>query len=131
ALGCGLVRASIRMPRHALFAIAAEYREAGNHMVARLHVSHLASNLLDDSGRLMTQHGRRRIRIKSIDEMQIAMAHAAGERFDQDLAVLRLVEFDILDAEWHFRPMKHRSFHPFAPCRRREVSRSATHSLLP
>ena len=85
------------MPRHALRAIAAEHRQAADDVVAGLHVGHLLADFLDDAGGLMPEHRGRGIRIEAVDEMQVAVAHAAGDGLEQNFAVLRLVDLDVLD----------------------------------
>jgi hypothetical protein len=40
------------------------------------------------------------------------VAYAAGDGLDQDFAVLRFVEFDILDTERQLRPVENGGFHP-------------------
>jgi hypothetical protein len=43
--------------------------------------------------------------------MQVAMAYAAGDGFDQDFAALRFVEFDVLDTERQIGPVENGGFH--------------------
>src|ERR1019366_3337144 len=43
--------------------------------------------------------------------MQVAVAYAAGDGLDQDFAVLRFVEFDVLDTERQVGPVENSGFH--------------------
>ena len=81
-------------------------------MIAGLHVGHLFADFLDDAGGLVAEHGGRGIRVEAVDEMGIAVAYAAGDGFDQDFAVLGLVELDVLDTEGHVGPVENCGFHP-------------------
>ena len=81
-------------------------------MIAGLHVGHLFADFLDDAGGLVAEHGGRGIRIEAVDEMEIAVAYAAGDGFDQDFAVLGFVEFDVLDTERQLGPVENGGFHP-------------------
>src|SRR5258708_3703836 len=100
------------MPRHALFAVAAEDREAADDVIAGLDVGHLFADFFDDAGGLVAEHCWRGVRIEAVNEMEIAMAYAAGDGFDQDFAVLRFIEFDILDTERQIGPVENGGFHP-------------------
>src|SRR5277367_694165 len=44
--------------------------------------------------------------------MQVAVAYAAGDGFDQDFAILGFVEFNVLDTERHLGPVENSGFHP-------------------
>src|SRR5258708_38978868 len=70
ALSRGLVRAQIRMPRHALLAIAAENREARDYVIARLQVRDLRADFLDDAGRLVPEHRWRWPHVEAVDEVE-------------------------------------------------------------
>ena len=94
------------MARHALLAVAAEHRQAADHVVARLHVGDLFADFLDDAGGLVAEHRGRGVGVEAVDEMQVAVAYAAGDGFDQDFAVLRFVEFDVLDTERQLGPVE-------------------------
>src|ERR1700682_792709 len=99
------------MTRHALRAIAAKDRQATDHVVARLDVGDLPADLFDYSGGLVAEHRGRWIRIKTVHEMEVAMAYAAGDGLDENFAILRLVEFDVLDTEGQLGPMENCGFH--------------------
>ena len=81
-------------------------------MIAGLHVSHLFADFLDNAGSLVTEHCGGRVRVEAVDEMQVAVTYAAGDGFDQDFAVLRFVEFDVLDTERQLGPVENGGFHP-------------------
>src|SRR5215467_7772087 len=102
------------MTGHALLAVAAEDRQAADYVVARLDVGDLAADFFDDAGGFVAEHRGRGVWIEPVDEVQIAVAYAAGDGFDQDFTVLRLVDFDILDAQRRFGTVKNGSFHSFA-----------------
>src|SRR5271163_983019 len=111
ALGRRFVRAPIRMPRHALIAISTEHRQARDDVVAGLHVGDLLADFLDDAGRLVPEDRGCGIGIKPVDEMQVAVAHAAMRRLDENFAVLRLVDLDVLDGERLIGAMEDGGFH--------------------
>ncbi len=80
-------------------------------MIAGLHVGYLFADFFDDSGGLVAEHRGRRVRVETVNEMQVAMAYAAGDGLDQDFAVLRLVEFDVVDTERLIGPVENGGFH--------------------
>src|SRR5208282_4144761 len=100
------------MPRHALLAIAAEHRQAADDVIAGFHVGHLLADFLDDAGGLVAEHRGRGVRIQTVNEMQVAVAYAARDSFNQDFAVLRLVDFDVFDTEGQVGPVENSGFHP-------------------
>jgi len=80
-------------------------------MVAGFQIGDRLAYFLDDAGRLMAQDCGRWMRIQSFDEMQIAMAYAAGRGAHEHLAVLRIINVDLLDRQRLMGAMKHSSFH--------------------
>ncbi len=80
-------------------------------MVAGLHVGDLLADFLDDTGRFVSEDRGRGIRIKSVDEMQVAVAHAAMRRLDENFAILRLVDLDVLDGQRLIGAMEDGGFH--------------------
>ncbi len=66
-------------------------------MVARLEVSDGLADLLDDSGRLVAEHGGHRMRVEAFDEVQVTMTYARRRRADQDLVVPRFVDVNLFD----------------------------------
>ena len=111
ALGGGLVRAQIRMTRHAVLAVAAKYRQAGDYVIAGLEVGNLRADFFDDAGGLVAEHGGRRPHVEAVDEMEIAVAHAAGDGAHDDFALFGFVDFDLLDGEWLTGTVEDSSFH--------------------
>src|SRR5277367_1523813 len=99
------------MAAQAILAIAAEDGQACDHMVARLEISHRSADFLDDTCDLMAEHGGRRMGIKAVNEMEIAMAYATCHCPNQHLAIARRVELNLLDYERLIGPMKHRALH--------------------
>ena len=68
-------------------------------MVARLQIGDGLADLLDDAGGLVTENRGRGMRIQSLDEMQIAVAHAGRGGADEDLVILRIIDVDLLDGQ--------------------------------
>ncbi len=66
-------------------------------MIAGLHVGDLLADLLDDARGLVPEDRRRGPHVEAVDEMEVAVAYAARDDFDANLAILRLVDIDILD----------------------------------
>jgi hypothetical protein len=63
----------------------------------------------------VTEHGGGRKRIQTIDEMQIAVADAARNGADQDLALTRLVDVNVFNRKGLVRPVKYCGFHRETP----------------
>ncbi len=57
------------------------------------------ANLFDDAGRLVAQHGGRRIWVEPVDEVEVAVAYAASDRPHEHLARGRLVDVYAFDRE--------------------------------
>ena len=55
-------------------------------MVAGLHVVHVGADALDDAGRLVPEHGRQRVGVRTVLEMQVGVADARGSRAHEDFA---------------------------------------------
>ncbi|MCY1437239.1 hypothetical protein D9M71_533930 [compost metagenome] len=70
----------------AVFTMAAVGRQAGHHMVARLDRTHQRTHLFDDARGLMAQDHRRRVRIMTIDKMQVRMTDTNRDRAYQYFA---------------------------------------------
>ena len=86
------VLAEVRVAGHALRAGAAEHRQAGDDVVARLDVGDVLADRLDHAGRFVAEHAGRRVRIEPLDEMQVGVAEPGIGGAQQHLAALRLVE---------------------------------------
>jgi hypothetical protein len=56
-------------------------------MVARLHVGDRFPNLFNDAGSLVAKNGRRLMRIKPFNEMQIAVTDAGGDSPYEDFII--------------------------------------------
>src|SRR5208282_1806547 len=88
--------AQIRVARQALRAIAAEAREAGDDVIARLDRGHLAADRLDNPRNLVAEHDRP-VERKSplpVDDVKIAVTHTGRGGADQHLAAPWLVDVD-------------------------------------
>ena len=68
-------------------------------MVADLHHRHFATHRLDHARRFVAGNAGQRMRIRAVDEMQIASAHPARDGADQHLVRGGLVDGDVLDRE--------------------------------
>jgi hypothetical protein len=110
-----LVRAAVGMAGHALVAVAAKDRKARDYMVARLDVTDVASDRFDHAGRFVAEHSGRRVRVKTVNEVQIAVAYAAGHGAHQHLALARLVNLHLFDRQGLIRPVKYSGFHRGTP----------------
>ncbi len=72
-----------QMPGEAELAVPAEDGKAGDHMIAGLHVVNVRPDGLHDAGAFVTQNHGQLTGIGSIEEMQVAVAHARRGRADQ------------------------------------------------
>ncbi len=84
----------------AVLAVAAECRQARDHVIARLDVVDVAAHRLHDAGGLVTEHGWQGIRIGAVLEVQVRMAHAGRHRTHQHLPWARVAVLDVLDFQW-------------------------------
>src|SRR5258708_4495604 len=89
------------MAGEALRAGAAKPAEAGDDMVADANARHLAADRLHDPGALVPEHDRpvERPTSDTVDDMQVAVAHAGRDGAHQHLARHRLVEIDAFDGQ--------------------------------
>ena len=102
--------AEIRMPAEALRAGAAEARQAGDDMVARAAPSSRRGRPpRRRTGALVAQHERpvERKPAEPVDDVQIAVADAGGDRSHQHLAAPWLVEFYRFDRQRFVHFAKH------------------------
>ncbi len=97
----------------------AEGGEAGDDVVADGQVADLGPGRFDDAGRLMAEHGRQRMRVETLDEVQVAVADANCCGADQDLARTRSVDVDLEHLERCADLLEHSCLHasPFAAAR--------------
>jgi hypothetical protein len=79
--------------------MAAECREAGDDMVAGRTGAHFAANLLDDAGRLVTEHYGHLGRIGTFNEVQVGVTDTSRSGSDQYLIGAGLADLDVFDAE--------------------------------
>ena len=84
-------------------------------MVAGLHVIDGLAHFLDDSGGFMAEDRGRGKGIVAVDEVQVAMANAAGDGAHQDFAILRLVDLDVLDNQRLIGTIEHGGLHCCGP----------------
>ena len=71
---------------------------------------------LDDAGRLVAEDGGRRERVEAVDEVQVAVADAAGDGAHEHLAPDGLVDVDVLDRERLVGAVEHGGFHVVLLC---------------
>ena len=109
------ILATERPPRGTELAVAAEYRQAGDDMVARLHVAHFRTDLLNDARRLVAEDGRRGTRVIAGDIVEVAAADAAGGGPNQDLVGFRVVDLDVFDAERRAHLVQNGGLHGGSP----------------
>ena len=117
---CRLIAADRHMAGQAGLAMAAEHRQASNHVVTGLDVPHVGSDGLDDARRFVTQHDRHVMGIGAFDEMKVAVANTGRRRADQHLPWSRLGNVHVLDFERRSNFAEYRRFHssPSPPRRR-------------
>ncbi len=66
-------------------------------MVAGFYIGDIGADLLDNSGQLVAEHRRQRMRIEAFHEVEIGMTEAGDARADQNFARARIGHADILD----------------------------------
>ena len=66
-------------------------------------------------GRLVAQDGRRGELVKAVDEVQVAVTHAAGDDAHHDLVVDGFVDVDLLDRQRLMRAMENGGLHVWLP----------------
>src|SRR5207247_8128283 len=103
--------AEVRPSGQAVRAVAAEDRQAGDHVIAGLDLGHVRTDGLDDAGGLVAEDRGGRELIVAVDEVKVAVAHAAGDRADEHLAADGLRDVDVLDGERLLGTVEHGGFH--------------------
>ena len=83
----------------ACLAPTAGRNEREDDVIARRHAFDVGPDLLDDARGLVPEHHRQRPRPRAVDDREIGMADTRRLDPHQQLARLRLVELDLLDAE--------------------------------
>ncbi len=86
-------------PGGAVAADAAVRDERADDMVTGLHPGHARPNLLDDPGALVAEHHRQACLEVPVRDVDVGMAQARVQVADQDLAVLRAVQVELLDLD--------------------------------
>src|SRR5204862_4653601 len=107
----GAALAEVRAAGEAPLAVTAEDRQAADHVITRLELADVRADRLHDAGRLVAEDGRRRERVEALDEVQVAVADAAGRRAHQHLAPDGLGDVDVLDRELLVRTVEDGSLH--------------------
>ena len=101
------------MPGHALRALAAEHRKAGDDVIARLHIGYVVADCFDDTGGLVAEHARCRERIQPFHEVQVRMAKSRERGAYQHLTPLQRRVLDVLDGQRLVRFMQYGGLHGF------------------
>ena len=91
--------------------LAAPDRGTGDDMVARRDVPHVRAHRFDDARGLVSQHHRPLHRNVGVDDVEIAAAHAAGCRPQQNLVLHRVVDVDLFDGQRLVGLVVDRGFH--------------------
>ncbi len=71
----------------------------------------LRADRLDDAGRLVAEDRRRRERVVAVDEVQVAVADAAGDGAHEHLAPDGLLDLDVLDRQGLVGTVEDGGFH--------------------
>ena len=105
--------AHVRMAAQALRAASAEAGETGDDVIAGPHGRHLGADRLHDAGAFVAQHERaiERVPADTVDDVEIAVAHAGRDGADEHLAAPRCVEVHVLDRQRLVHLAKDRGFH--------------------
>ena len=105
------VRALDEVAADAMFAGAAEDREAADHVIAGPEPGDVGADLLDDAGGLVTQHDGHRLGDSAVDVMQVGMAEAAGGGADADLVRAGIAQGDVADDDGLAHLLEDGGFH--------------------
>src|SRR5262249_43395039 len=79
--------------------------------VSGLDAGHALANLLDDARRLVPEQDRQRELPLALHDVIVTVTDTGRGDFDLDLAGLRSVDLDLLDAEWGLILVEDRGFH--------------------
>jgi hypothetical protein len=85
--------------------------QTGDHVITGLELRHVRSDGLDDAGGLVAQDRGGRELIVAVDEVQVAVAHAAGDRAHEHLAADGLRDLDVLDRQGLVGTVENCGFH--------------------
>jgi hypothetical protein len=80
--------------------MAAEDRQTGDNMVARLDITHLRAHGLDNARRLMPQYNRHGGGVEPLLEMHIAMADAGCHSTHPHFVRTGSTDVNIFETEW-------------------------------
>ena len=95
--------------------MAAERGQAGDDMVAGRDVIHVGTDRFHDTSGFVTQHDGQAVLVKTLDEVQIAMADTGSRSPDEDLARAAFVDLDIFDHKRLAHFVLHGGFHEISP----------------
>ncbi len=93
------IGAKNHVARDAVFAGAAEDRQAPDHVIAGLEARDVRSDCLHDPGGLVAQNDRHRLRDRPVDIMQVGMAQPDRRRPDADLVRTHVAQRHVGDGE--------------------------------
>ena len=99
-------------PREAVFAMPAKRRQAGDDVIARLHIGDGITHRLDDASGFVAEHHRQLAGVGAVVEVHVRMADARRRRAHQHLARLRLVHRHLFDRHGRVDLSQHRCLHP-------------------
>src|SRR5579871_4359 len=88
----------MRIAAETFLARPAKQRQTRDHMVAGFEFGNVAADLLDNAGGLMPEDRRRHHRPHAVGKVQVAVAYAAGNAFDQYLSTPGPIDIDLIDA---------------------------------
>ncbi|MNN25152.1 hypothetical protein D3C81_1386100 [compost metagenome] len=94
-----------------MFAVATIGRQAGHDVVAGLHRADIAAHLFDDTRRLVAEHDGRRMRIGTVDKVQVRVTNPDSDSTYQHLARARLADPHLFDGQRRARGVEYGSFH--------------------
>src|SRR5580693_7179002 len=94
-------------PGGAVAAGAAVGDEGADDVVTGLHPGHAGTHLLDDPGALVAEHHRQARLEVAVRDVDVGVAQARVEEADQDLAVPRPVQVELLDLDALTRLVDH------------------------
>jgi hypothetical protein len=66
-------------------------------VIAGIEPDHSGADLLDDAGPLVAEHDRQLGRVDALDDMEVGVADAARRHPYEHLALLRGIEFQLLE----------------------------------
>ena len=105
------VVAEIGVAGGAVLTLAAEYRQAGDDMIAGLDVCDVLADRFNHRGAFMTEYRGGGIGIQALHEMQVRMAEPGESGAQQHFPALGLFDLYFLDCERLVRCVKDCGFH--------------------